>query len=177
MDITKISRNVPHYGELFEKLSKRDFLNQIFFNPRFARTYCYFWDIDLDKKVKTLYQIFAYFDEDDLHRYFEINHFFHKDKPKFEYAYTLFHLLTDLSKYISVDEFDTLEDIYPSEPIYIYNQSPNVVPELNNIARDLFYYGYSLRDVRINYGYNPEYFKEVLKELYQEELLPLDITS
>lgn len=176
MDISKIPRSVPHYGKLFETLPKRVFLGHIFFNPRFARTYSYFWDINLDNKIKTLSQIFAYFDEDDLYKYFEINHSFHKDKPKFEYAYTLFHLLTDLSKDISTEEFVPLNDVYPCNPIYIFNQSPNVAPEVANMARDILYNGYSIRDVRIMYGYNPEYYKDMLKMVYQEELLPLDIT-
>lgn len=176
MDITKIPKAWPHYGELFEKLPKRSFLGHIFINPRFARTFANYWRVNLDSKIDLLHQIFTYFDEDDLYRYFEINHSFHKDKSKYDYAFSLFRLLTDLSQDISTEEFVPLEDIYPADPIFIFNESPDVIPEVANMARDLLYIGEKLKDVRIRYGYNSENFKKMLKAVYQEELLPLDIT-
>jgi hypothetical protein len=176
MDTNKISRNIPNYSQLFEKLDRKAFLDHIFINPRFAKTFSFFWKADLDNKTKQLHQTFTYFHEDDLYKYFEINHSFHKDKSKYVYTFALFHLLTDLYQDISVEEFVPLEDVYTSQPILIFNQSSKSIPELVNITRDLLYIGKSLREVRSEYGYNSKYFKQVLKKIYQEELLPLDIT-
>ena len=175
MDISKIPRKIPNYNQLFEILPKKKFLNSIFISPRFVKTYAFFWSADFNNKIKMLNQVFTYYDEDDLYQYFKINHSLHKDKSKYDYILTLFHLITDLHKYSSPNVFIDNNNEY-CDPIYIYQQSPNVTPEKYNIVRDLIYYGYSAKDVRIKFGYNPKNFKKILKELYQEELLPLDIT-
>lgn len=177
MDANKKKKGIPDYAKLFETLSKKDFLNNIFLSPRFIKIFSSFWRNDLDNKTEKISQIFDYYHKDDLYKYFKINHLLHKNKPKLEYIFTLFHLLTDLAKYMSVSDTVKLNDKHFCDPIYIYNQSPNVVPEFNNLIRDFFYCGYSLRDIRIMYGYNPENFKNLLKKVYQEDLTPLDITK
>lgn len=176
MQSSKIKKKIPNYKNLFETLNKKQFLYFIFCDPRFAELYSSAWDNSLTSKCKKLSEIFTYFNKDDLYKYFEINHSLHKNKSKLKYIFTLFHLLTDLSSSVSPSDFEELKDIYTSDSIYIYNQSPDVIPELNNIIRDLFYCGYSLKEIRIKYGYNPKYFRQVLKKVYQEDLTPLDIT-
>lgn len=174
MDISKIPRKIPDYKSLFEKLPKKIFLAKIFISPRFARTYAFFWRTPIESKIKLLNQVFNYYDEDDLWKYFEINHSLHKDKSKHDYIFTLFHLITDLYKY-SFEE-NLIENTFCSNPIFIQKETDKVEPEKYNLIRDLYYYNFSLRDIRIKYGYNSENFKKLLKKIYQEELLPLDIT-
>ena len=176
MRFKKSKKSMPDYSKLFETLPKKEFLFKIFFNKRFAEIFSCCWDINLENNIKKINQIFAYFHEDDLYKYFEINHSIHKDKPKLKYLFCLFQLLTDLHDSTSAQDFIELEDIYFSNSIYIYYQYPKVIPELGNISRDILYYGYTPRDARDNYGYNSKYFNKVLKKIYQEELLPLDIT-
>jgi hypothetical protein len=177
MDANNRKKSIPDYAKLFKTLSKKHFLNKIFFSKKFVKNFSSFWKNDLDSKIKKIGQIFDYYHEDDLYEYFKINHSLHKNKPKFEYMFTLFSLLTDLARYMSIDDTTEIKDFYCSEPIYVYNQSPDVTPELSNLIRDFFYCGYSLRDIRIMYGYNPENFKKLLKKVYQEDLTPLDITK
>jgi hypothetical protein len=177
MDISKIPKKIPDYNKLFEKLSRKNFLIKIFVSPRFARTYAFFWASAIENKIKMLNQVFTYYNEDDLYKYFEINHLLHKDKSKYDYIFTLFHLITDLHRYSSEDNFSKLEDVYFSDPIYIYRESSAIEPEKYNLIRDLVYYGQAPRDIRDKFKYNSKNFKKLLKKIYQEELLPLDITS
>lgn len=177
MDISKIPKKIPDYNKLFEKLSKKNFLIKIFISPRFARTYAFFWASSIESKIKMLNQVFTYYNEDDLYKYLEINHSLHKDKSKYDYIFTLFHLITDLHRYSFDQNFVESQEDIEVKPVYIYKEIEKVEPEKYNLIRDLYYCGLSLKDIRIKYGYNPDNFKKLLKKIYQEELLPLDINK
>lgn len=169
----KKPHRVLDYKVLFETLSPREFLGDIFFSHHFTVFNCIKHKIDFKYRFKAVNRVFSYFHEDDLYRYFQINHSLHKDKSKYEYINTLCTLMSDLIDQTPSIEFTPLED-QAATPTYVYYDKE--LPKLSNIARD--FYGHSevkliLRKEVLQF----KEYKEHLKEIYQRELLPLDITQ
>jgi hypothetical protein len=174
MATAKLYRYKLNYKEMFETLPPKQFLGCIFFVPNFARLLSIRMKASYENKVRELSHLFNYFHEDDLYEYFRLNHVLHKDKSKEDYLYQLFILIYDLLKDISLEEFEPLEFEQYANPIYIYNS--HYSSELLNITRDVLIYGFYSQEVRKKHTLTYDVFIESLKEIYQEGLLPLDIS-
>jgi hypothetical protein len=176
MAIKKFKKNnkILDYKVLFKTLSPKDFLKSIFFSINFTKQNCTKHKIDFTYRMQKVNQVFNYFHEDDLYKYFKINHEFHKDKSKLEYVNSLYLLMSDLISQIPSVEFYPLENNLIAKPIYLHQAK--YIPQLLNILRDFLDY-YDTEDIMKKESLLFFEYKAFLKEIYQKELLPIDISQ
>jgi hypothetical protein len=173
----RLNQSVVHYSDLFEKAKDKDFLDLIF-SSNFIFRYSSHWNMMYGKVAVKLLQVRSYFHDDDLYQYFKINHLLNKDKSKKSYEDSLFKLVTSLSLHVYIDDdVNYLETNVSPEYIYGYELKSKLTPASISFARDYFYYGYDFEDLKAKYGLRYNYLIKKLKEIYQLELLPVDISQ
>jgi len=167
----------PDYAKLFEALSPSQFVDLIFLTPILPRYISKRWKISYEKKVKDFYRIFNYHHKDDIYQYLKINHSFNKDKTKRKYVESLIGCIHEILETTPTDFFLPLEDNLLAPPIYVYGHiySSDVEPYSQVFANDVFE-GYGIRDLKAKYNFYTHQVKEKLKEIYQQNISPIDIS-
>jgi hypothetical protein len=174
MAIKKRNKPIPDYKDLFNHLPRKQFLGSIFLRSSFIIRMATRFNMNPLPLTKNFNQLFNYYHEDDLYQFFKINHSLHKDKSKYDYLFTLYLLIADLYRDIPSDEFVEYKYNIQAKPEYVYYS--NTYPELSNIARDFFEYGFHRGEIKERYGVDFITFQKRILGVYQEGLLPLDIT-
>lgn len=164
------------YASLFESLSPKQFLAFIFRSPHLARRKAMHWKVEYKKMIMDFIKIYNYFNEDDLYKFFQINHELNRDKNQYEYLKSLFHCTQDLIEQVPYEEFLPLMEPVSKDPIYIYGFD-KATPILSNFARDYIYYNRDTQELRKMYSLDATPLYEMIEEIYQEGLLPIDISQ
>lgn len=166
------------YKELFETSSPEYFLSYIFLTPHFIRAMSIYWDNSYEDKVHKLALLYNYYHDDDLYEFFRVNHILNKDRPKDEYKKQLFALVSELWNDIPKDSslnFVQLSESLKASPEYLYYFDLDMPPERINIARDFLVLGLSPMEVRKKHSLQHYSFIEAMKEVRQNELVPLSL--
>lgn len=165
--------SICDYKQAFNELSPERYVNKIFFNPKFV----IHWSVNVDTSVilcrKKLEVIYSNFNVEDIYIYLKLHYQLNNHKNEVEYFYTLVDLINNLSfDYMNdMDFFPVYEKQYLVFGPVVHNKMNTI-----SIARDFFYYNYSAPDLKAKHGFNFEDYHRKLKEIYQNELLPIDIS-
>lgn len=165
---------VAKYKDLINHLPKERYLSKIFFNPKFVLAWSYYLHSPYESCKDRLDVVYSNFSIDDLYIYFKLNHEINKDKEERQYLNSLFELISDLAiGYTNKkDEYYVIEN-----PCLVYGPVTHQKKSILNIDRDFHYYRYSSYDLKIKYGFNNEDYWRNIKEIYQLDLGPIDISQ
>ena len=171
----RTNNKVLDFKHLFETSSKREFLGIIYYAYNMIKHNCSRNKINFKSRLDRLDQVFNYFHEDDLYMFFKINHELHKDKSKFDYIFSIYSLFTDLISQTPEIEFVQLDEELIATPKYIHYGTG--LPFLVNLSRDFFIYNLDTLHIFNKEELCFHEYKTFLKEIHQEGLIPLDISS
>lgn len=161
------------YSKLFQTLSKKDFINFIFHTPFVAIHYSRTYVVSYISVMNRIDKIVNFFHEDDLYSYFDINHSLHKHLDKYGYTNAVFRVITDLYSQVLPNE-EYVSDLEDRE-FYIFIEPRHSNNSIVSLWRDLFYYGYSERDLK-NFHSKGSVERKLL-EIHQSDFHPIDISQ
>jgi hypothetical protein len=161
------------YSKLFQTLSAKDFINFIFHTPFVAIHYSRTYVVSYISVMNRMNSIVNFFHEVDLYSYFDINHSLHEHLDKYGYTNAIFRVITDLHSQVLPDEnyVSELED----KEFYVFVEPKHSDNSVINFCRELFYYGYSPRDLK-NVFWKGSVERKLL-EIHQSDFHPIDISQ
>lgn len=165
---------VAEYKNLINYLPKERYLSKIFFNPKFVLYWSFLTKSAYDTCKARLDAVYSNFDIDDIYTYLKLNHELNKHKEERNYLYSVFELINDLSVGYLIQDIEYLPE---PKRYFVYGPVMHNKKNTVNTARDFLYNNYSYGDLRNKYGFNREDYKRKMKEIYQSELLPIDISQ
>lgn len=163
----------PNYKESINSLPRDRYISRIFFNPKFVMLWSIYNDASLDLCKQKLDVIYSNFNVEDIYIYLRLHYEMHKEKDEIKYFISLIDLINSLSEGY-IDKFNG--DFLLEKSYYVFGLTNYDKKNTINIARDFFYYNYSSADLRLKYNLNFEDYTRKIKEIYQNELLPIDIS-
>lgn len=166
---------VIKYKELFETLPQREYLSRIFFNPKFILYWSFLMRVSYQLTQRKLETVYSNFNENDLYIYLKLNHDLNKDKDERHYMYSIYNVIDSL--YTGYEQPLEVRNIINQEQCLVYGFSNYYKKPLVNAARDFYKYDFSLYDLKMKYGYRSNEYIEKLKEIYQLDLCPIDISQ